>query len=264
MVQFHKVGSVRAFEDVANQIKQAIVAGQYEPGEKLPSQQVLQETFGVSRATMLQALHMLERAGLIAIRPGTRGGAFVREPSSESITEPLELLFNLRGVSLEEVAEFRDWVEERTAMHAAIRATEEDIHDLEDIVTRMREQANEGMSVPQFTELDFAFHTALAKASKNRASHVVMQALAATLQDEYLLIPESALDPFCQTIERVLDAVKARKPDEAASAMKRHLSYGYGVMLQQLNVIGAEDHTPEALSARARTFAARERPAMSS
>lgn len=259
MAQFHKVGSVRAFEDVANQIKQAIVAGQYEPGEKLPSQQILQETFGVSRATMLQALHLLERAGLITIRPGTRGGAFVREPSSESVTEPLELLFNLRGVSLEEVAEFRDWVEERTAMHAAIRATEDDIRDLEGIAARMRSQVEEGMSIPQFMDLDFAFHTALAGASKNRASHVVMQALTTTLRDEYLLVPEDALEPFCQTVERVLSAVKARNPEEAASAMKRHLSYGYGVMLQQLKEMGAEDHTPEALSVRVRSFATRDR-----
>jgi len=82
--------STRVFEHVAEQIRDAIVSGETHPGERLPAQRQLAETFGVGRTTLLAALRILEESGLVVIRPGARGSTFVTVPSIEQVSGALD------------------------------------------------------------------------------------------------------------------------------------------------------------------------------
>ena len=121
---FQKASPTRTFEEIADQIRAAIVEGRLQPGDRLPAGRELAQTFGVGRSTLLAALRVLEQSGLIVIRPGTKGGAFVTAPSLRQVSESLDLLLRREGASVEELAEFRVHLEGQCFYWAALRADE--------------------------------------------------------------------------------------------------------------------------------------------
>src|SRR5947207_259362 len=78
---FSRVTVARASSSIADQIRAAIVGGQLKEGARLPPERELAEQFGVSRVTVRDALRALEAMGLIEVRVGARGGAFITVPS---------------------------------------------------------------------------------------------------------------------------------------------------------------------------------------
>jgi DNA-binding FadR family transcriptional regulator len=83
---FVKVRRVRSFDDVVEQVRRSIADGAIEAGERLPSERELAEQFGVSRATLREALRALEALGLLEIRLGAHGGAYAVEQSDDKLT----------------------------------------------------------------------------------------------------------------------------------------------------------------------------------
>ncbi len=98
---------MRSFDHIVGQIRDAIASGGIAPGERLPSERDLGVAFGVSRTTLREALRALEAQGVIEIRTGSRGGAFVAEPSSELVAAALGALLRFRSATARELAEFR-------------------------------------------------------------------------------------------------------------------------------------------------------------
>ncbi|HHB75396.1 MAG TPA: FadR family transcriptional regulator [Desulfobulbus sp.] len=91
-MRFKKAKQNRIFQDIVDQIQQAITGGELKPGERLPSERELCTIFTTSRGTLREAFRILEQKKLITIKLGAGGGAVVREPNSELITENLLLL----------------------------------------------------------------------------------------------------------------------------------------------------------------------------
>src|ERR671928_1717465 len=92
---FSRVGNGRLSEEISERIRAAIVEGRLRPGDRLPPERELTERFGVSRVSVRDALRILEASGLIEIRVGARGGAFVTSPSSTRIGTGLADLISL-------------------------------------------------------------------------------------------------------------------------------------------------------------------------
>jgi DNA-binding GntR family transcriptional regulator len=86
---FAKAKRVRSFDDVVEQVRRSIADGAIGAGERLPSERELAEQFGVSRATLREALRALEALGILEIRLGAHGGAFAREQPGDRITSAL-------------------------------------------------------------------------------------------------------------------------------------------------------------------------------
>jgi DNA-binding FadR family transcriptional regulator len=76
---------VRSFDDVVEQVRRSIVDGVIEAGDRLPSEREMAEQFGVSRATLREALRALEALGLLEIRRGAQGGAFAVDATPERL-----------------------------------------------------------------------------------------------------------------------------------------------------------------------------------
>ena len=83
MFQRVRVGKVS--EEVVKQVQEAIFGGLLEPGDRLPPERELAEQFGLSRMSVRLALHTLESSGLVEIRVGSSGGAFIREPNFDPL-----------------------------------------------------------------------------------------------------------------------------------------------------------------------------------
>ncbi len=161
---FTPVKVVRASEDVAEQIKEAIFSGKLRPGDRLPPERVLVREFGLSRVTIREAIRMLEAAGVIRVKTGANGGAFVTEATPKIVTDSLTTLLRLRKATIRELSEARKVVETAIAEMAALRADAEDLAAMERAIEHTR-QAIAGNT--PYAPASLEFHTALAKAAKN-------------------------------------------------------------------------------------------------
>ena len=132
---FRKTSQNRIYQDLVEQIQEAILAGKLKPGDKLPPQRELSEMFQTSRASLREALRVLEDKGLIEISLGISGGAIVKEANIDRISESLAFLIRYRKVSLHQLAEFRIVVEGFVAARACEVAKEDDIKKLKELIS---------------------------------------------------------------------------------------------------------------------------------
>src|SRR5919106_3418178 len=124
----------RSFEDVVEQVRNAVIEGKIKKGDRLPNERELCRIFGISRSTLREGLRALEALGVVEVRPGAAGGAFATEPRADQVGLALEALIRFSDATARDLAEFRVSFEGETAYWAAKRATPDDVAALEEIV----------------------------------------------------------------------------------------------------------------------------------
>ncbi len=241
---FAKASTRRAFEDVFHQIREAIVDGRLKPGDRLPPQRELKELFQVSRATVMEALRVLEQADLITIRPGTTGGAFVSHATSGTVADSLLLLLHLNGVSLEELAEFRERLEGGTAYWAASRADEAAVAALEGHLQTLRSLADVGTPWGSFLAEEMKMHWAIAEYSRNRPSVATMQAITRAMKEAYTYISPGLYNKVISDMEDILDAIRLRNPALAEERMKAHIAFFNQDMMANRKALTSQRRKP--------------------
>src|SRR5690349_612479 len=163
---FAPVSVARASSSIADQIRQAIITGRLEQGERLPPERELAEQFGVSRVTVRDALRALEAVGLIEVRVGARGGAFVTVPTGSLVGQTMSDMMMMSAVSPGDIVEARLVVELGTVTLACARATDEDLAQLREHV----DDAKKALAAKTYTrELSWDFHALLSVAAHNGA-----------------------------------------------------------------------------------------------
>lgn len=157
----------RASTDIADLIKTAILSDKFKAGDKLPAERNLATQFQVGRMTIREALRTLETKGLIAIRKGSSGGAFVQPAPPTQMAEMIIDNLQLEGVTFEEVAESRVVLERSIVKYAIERATPEDLKEIEkNIEDTKKLVANPSPEeAHDFTRKSIEFHHLLAKAA---------------------------------------------------------------------------------------------------
>jgi GntR family transcriptional regulator, transcriptional repressor for pyruvate dehydrogenase complex len=231
---FEPARSVRAFEDVVGQIRGAIMQGRLRAGDRLPSQRELQERFGVSRGTILEAIRVLEKTGLVEVRRGTQGGAIVRRLDATQVGEHLTMLFGQGGLALREMIEFRQALESQTAAWAAARAEQDDLDELARIRDEVR-RLNADPDCPQrlIAEQDARFHAAVTRASRNRVSIAVMDGIMQAFRQALSYVPAGFAQRTYQDIRDFHDAIVARDAEWARRIMADHIQYFYELVLER-------------------------------
>jgi GntR family transcriptional repressor for pyruvate dehydrogenase complex len=96
----------RISENIVQQIRQAILEGRLKPGDRLPAEKDLAEDFGVSKASLREAFRALEALGLLEVRQGVSGGAFVREVDARKARDCLTNYLFFRNPSIGELSRF--------------------------------------------------------------------------------------------------------------------------------------------------------------
>jgi DNA-binding FadR family transcriptional regulator len=230
---FKQVKQSKAYQDVVDQIQEAIMAGTLKAGNLLPAERELKERFGVSRGTLREALRVLEQKGLIEIRTGVSGGSMVREVNSDTLSDNLGLLIRNCAVSLNDLAEFREEMEGGVAALAAQRAGEGDVALLKDLLSEAEASLKKGRSGwDAFIRTDEQVHLALARMSGNLLFLTVLQSLYVNIHTYYVkylprnkaLLQENLTD-LCTIVAAITahDASKAR--EVAQSHVRRFNSY---------------------------------------
>jgi GntR family transcriptional regulator, transcriptional repressor for pyruvate dehydrogenase complex len=212
---------------VEQQIREAILAGQFSPGDKLPPETQLAEQFGVSRPTVREALGSLVSAGLIRKVPGVAGGSFVNSVTtaslSQTVRESVDIILRLGALDIEEITVVRQIIEVPAAGMAADNRTLEHIERMQAVVERQRTTTIDDPDIPSY---DLAFHTAVGDASGNRLLGAFVRALhSSTSPATYLEVtPQVARKTVKQHIA-IAAAIEAGNAEGAEEAMEEHLEY---------------------------------------
>ncbi|HZS06690.1 MAG TPA: FadR/GntR family transcriptional regulator [Blastocatellia bacterium] len=212
----------RMYEEVARQIKAAILTNHQRPGDQLPPERELIERFAVSRSVIRESLKVLAEKGLIEIIPGK--GAFVCEPASGAVRDALHLyLRRQRDESFaRNLTEVRQLLEGETATLAAERATAEDLKKIEAALARMEAEKD---NLENFAQADLQFHQALAAATHNDLMELLLHPVAGVLTDLMMQLSPlpKARDEAIRHHRSILRAVKRRDATQARRAMHEHL-----------------------------------------
>lgn len=214
----------RAYEQVAEQIRQWIVSGALSIGERLPTESELCEQFGTSRSTVREALRLLSSENLIVTQPGARGGSTVTRPAADQIATALKgslaLLVGNSDLSADEMLAARRLMEIPAAGLAAQNRTE---GHLEALAALLPERIPD--DVQAMFGINYAFHETLITATGNRLLPIVVLPIFEVSSSR---VPRHRLESSVWT--RVVDqhreiyeAVRDGDASAASAAMDRHL-----------------------------------------
>ena len=224
---FREASQNRIFQDVVEQIQDAILDGRLNKGDTLPPERDLKEMFNTSRGTLREALRVLEERGLIEIKLGVRGGAQVQKVSSRRASETLALLIRSRRVALNHLAEFREGMEGSVASLAAQRATAKDIDQLTallDEATLCVARGSDGRR--EFWDVDRRFHRELAQIGGNPVYQLVLRSVHDNIHryyDRYLSADESELNENLEDMAEMVRAVAEGRADTARLLAQSHV-----------------------------------------
>jgi GntR family transcriptional regulator, transcriptional repressor for pyruvate dehydrogenase complex len=217
------VSASRISTDIVDQIKRAIREGRLVPGDQLPSERKLTEQLAVSRVSVRDALRMLEAQGLVEVRVGARGGAFVTAPAPDLVGEGIANMLMLADVTAAEVTELRLIFELALLPLACERRDDDDLEELEQICNRAEAALAAGAD---HVALSGEFHTRLARATHNAAIALFAESfhgpLVRSLREAQRVAPEMG-DAGVLEHRALVDAVRDRDADAARAIMAEHL-----------------------------------------
>lgn len=207
----------RLYEQVLDRIRSHVTQSGLGAGDRLPTERDLAQRLGVSRASVKQAIVVLEVQGLVESRHG--GGTFLVRDSLDA--EPVERLVERRR-RLPDVLDAREALETKLAELAAERRTDEDVAAMRFALARMAGEIEEG-GIGK--EGDRLFHAAVTQAAHSALMAEFMRSIAEQItesRNESLRQP-SRPNRSLEQHRAILDAIVDQRPKAAASAMRRHV-----------------------------------------
>jgi GntR family transcriptional repressor for pyruvate dehydrogenase complex len=229
--EFEAVKKTKLYEKVAQQIKEMMRDGLLKPGDRLPPERELAESFKVSRSSLRDAIRMLEVMGLLAPRQGE--GTIVCEVSAESLMNPLSSMLLHKRELVSEMLDLRRMIEPPLAGRAAIRATAEELSRLEDILRRQKAKVDRGELA---VEEDSEFHYAIAEAAKNTVVLRVVDVFMDLLRESRArsLQVQGRLQKSFAGHQLIFRAIKRRNAAAAEAAMRRHIKEIERIVLKRI------------------------------
>ena len=222
---FKKAKQNRVFQDVVEQIQEAILSGELEPGRKLPAERDLKDMFNTSRGTLREALRVLEQKGLIEIKLGVAGGAIVKQIDADPIVESLALLIRSGGISLAHLAEFRIKIEGSIVELAAQRATPENIDKMEQLYKKA-ETYFKAQDWENFLKTDETMHTYIGIMSQNPVFQFVQKSIHDNIHqyyESYLPMNHERTLENLNDFKKIIDAMKIHDSATAADIIRDHV-----------------------------------------
>lgn len=220
--QFAPFEENKKFEKIITLLKQKVLAGEYHPGDRLPSERDLSNALRVSRLAVREAYRALQMFGIIEIRRGHQGGAFICAPSSRSIVQSISDLFRFQGISIEEWTEARLIFETDIARLVIKRAKTEDVVRLEQVIDMTEQMSRTGALV--HSEL-IRFHLCLAEVAGNKILYTAYRSMMDLLLSSFLALNVKAdhYHDVAREHRRILDALRRRDSDEFIDLATQHV-----------------------------------------
>lgn len=231
-LNIQKLKQTRRFQNIVEEVEAAIIRGDLKPDDQLPPEMELKEMFGTGRGTVREALRVLEEKGLIVIKAGASGGAFVQEVNPAKLTQHLDLLVQAQRISADHIQEFREAVEPLAASQAARRADSTGLGHLVEVY-RKAESALLSGDAKGFLKGDVAVHVTIAELTGNPLLAAVLhmvheQVLDAS--DNFELEGSSTLADNMNDLYALVQAVAEGNEDLAGHLALNHIRKFHGCM----------------------------------
>ena len=163
---FETARQSKTTEIIIGQIRTAILEGRLAPGDRLPPEKQLGEQFQVSKQTLRESMRALEHMGLIDVRKGVGGGAFIVEVDEQVAARSLANYLYFKNLTIENLSEFRRIMEPYAAARAAERISPSDLESLRQLNDSTRENLQDG-NWDRVSRDEIAFHRLIARQTGN-------------------------------------------------------------------------------------------------
>ena len=239
---------VKPSDHVISQFRGLITNAVLKPGDVLPSERELAESFGIGRGYIREAIKTLELYGVFKSVPGV--GTIVEDLGIQSINEFINNLVNFGVHDYVELIEVRMVIEPFNAYRAALNATDDELAIIGEVTKELDETIRKGNVN---LDLELKFHLELAKASHNR---VFASTISAILPGLLKLLQEIDLSSYGRVDSSQLEhkelyeALAKRNPKAAERAMHVHMKNAYQHFNIRISEITEEKRVSQRLSSR--------------
>lgn len=193
-------------------IKSALISGELQPGDYLPSETELTQTLGIGKSSVREAIKMLQAIGIVEVKRGQ--GTVIRKEPGDPLVDPMAFGMILARGMTRDVLEFRKMFEPAYTIQAMNHASEEDHQHIQAAIDAMDEAIKRG---EQTSRHDAAFHRSILKATHNpmtiRVGETLIQLVEAGLETSMRTLPRVALKDH-----KAIYAAFCAKDEEAVKA----------------------------------------------
>jgi len=215
-------------EKIAQDLMQRILIGEYDASNMLPSERVLQDSYGVSRTVVREALKLLAARGLVTT--GNGQGAVLSKNLTAPAIDALLLAFHRAHVRLEDLLNARLLIEPEIAALAAQHATPLQIrrlHELSQAMAGLASAAEPVQAASRSYDVNAQFHSMLAQASQNPVLEILIAVLVGIIWRQQNTVDlGQPIEQHARTARQhaaIVQAIAARDPASARLAMVEHL-----------------------------------------
>jgi DNA-binding FadR family transcriptional regulator len=221
---FKSVRKDRISQVIVDQIKEAIFQKKIKTGDKLPSERQMMEQFEASRVTVREALKTLEQSGILEIKRGTQGGAFVRDPDVKFVHNFLQDMFSMGNIKISDLTEARLAVEPFSVKVACGRVSEDALEQMRQNIIETRcclQKDNQSDA----RLLNLEFHRIIAQASENPVIFFMIDSIMDIMENDIsaILISAEAVERTLYFHEKIYEAIHKRNPQKAQDLMQQHV-----------------------------------------
>ncbi|MFZ3032427.1 MAG: GntR family transcriptional regulator [Parvibaculum sp.] len=227
-IQFGPIKSARLFEEICTQIRAQLSLGKIGPGDKLPAERDLAEQFGVSRSAVREALRALEVSGLIELRKGVKGGAFMLAESAP-LTQSFENMLDLGRISMHDFTEARILITEVITRLACERGRKKDFDAIARNIDRLEKAVKNSEGYKDVTVIT-DFYDLLAVATGNQTLRFLSHGIAQLLSTLIIEKQPRPMDDLVEKRREILKYLRARDADMAGRLLTEHLIRVHGRM----------------------------------
>jgi len=221
---FKPVPTDRISNLVIEQIKEAVFQKRLKPGDKLPSERQLMDQFKTSRVTIREALRSLEHFGIIEIKRGVDGGAFIRDPNTKLITNFLQDMFLMGKIKISDMTEARLAIEPYSVRLATERMTEDALNKISQNIQEAKEcLEKDNKEDARLSNLEF--HRLIAQTSQNPVIIFMMDSIMDIMENNISSIPLSikTVEKTIQYHNKIYLTLKGKNANRAQDLMLEHI-----------------------------------------
>jgi GntR family transcriptional repressor for pyruvate dehydrogenase complex len=212
----------KAAQQIADRVRDAVLTGELQVGDRLPPERELIRLSGYSRAVVREGLRILEADGLIVLHAGRNGGAVIERPSADRFASTLDVLLGFESIGAKEVSEVLSMFETRIVELAVDRISAHDIADLRRTITRIEEDPTD---VERVRIESNRFHILLAEATRNRMLSLLARVIRqVVIRMEHESHGGTSALQIARAHQRILEAIIAKDVETARRRALRHLS----------------------------------------
>lgn len=210
--------------EIIIQLSQAILEGDFKPGDKLLSEAQLCEKLGVGRNSLREAIKMLNAIGVLETKRGQ--GTFLAKEISHDVFNPLIFKLILEPKSAKDIYELRILLETIIILMAIKKADDKDIESAKNVLLEVKKLLEQNSTdIDRFVKLDIKFHMVIAKSTHNYLVETILDTIMVIFEPfiKKVLSSENGIQISVINHEKLIKIIEEKNSLEAMNVVIKSL-----------------------------------------